>query len=130
MWSFMSKFFAVSDTSRSGRPATRTSRRLRLKPRLDLLEGRALLSTLTVTSVADSGAGSLRHMIDVAKPGDTIHFSGRLKGATIKLAGSELVVNKSLDIEGPGSDSLTISAGGKSRVFEVDGKGTNVTLGG
>ncbi len=49
---------------RSG-SAVRGPRR-RCQPRLDAIESRLLLSTFTVTSVADSGAGSLRQAINAA----------------------------------------------------------------
>jgi hypothetical protein len=42
---------------------------------LEGLENRWLLSTLTVTSVADSGHGSLRADISAAHSGDTINFA-------------------------------------------------------
>src|SRR5438105_4928667 len=66
-----------------------TSRRQRagLAARLELLEGRLLLSTLTVTSLQDSGAGSLRAEIDAAQSGDTIVFDATLFSSTA-LSGS------------------------------------------
>ena len=100
------------------------------KPQVDLLEGRALLSTLTVTSASDNGPGSLRQAIVAASSGDKIVFARALYGSTIKLTSSELLINKSLDIEGPGSESLTISAGGKNRVVEMIGASTDVKMAG
>jgi hypothetical protein len=64
----------------------------------------------------------------VAKSGDTIVFAPQLAGSTIKLAGTELLISKSLNIQGPGADLLAISAGGKSRVLEVAGVDTAVTI--
>src|SRR5262249_21154357 len=43
-------------------------------PRLELLEDRTVLSTLTVTNPADSGDGSLRAVIATAQSGDQIVF--------------------------------------------------------
>jgi hypothetical protein len=42
------------------------------RPALESLEGRELLSTLTVTSTAGHGAGTLRQAIALANSGDTI----------------------------------------------------------
>src|SRR5438093_7100402 len=76
-------------------------------------------STLTVTNAQDKGAGSLRDTITNAKSGDTIVFSPALNGQTITLTSGELVINKSLDVEGPGADELTISGNDTSRVFTL-----------
>jgi len=61
-------------------------------------------ATITVTSAADSGAGSLRDAITNAASGDTIIFGGDY---TIYLA-STLTINKSLTIDGTGH-SIVIS---------------------
>src|SRR5205809_5960948 len=53
-----------------------------LASRVESLEGRLLLSTLTVTSLQDSGAGSLRAEIAAAQSGDTIVFSATLSSST------------------------------------------------
>jgi hypothetical protein len=76
-------------------------------------------STLTVTSIADSGAGSLRADIAAANNGDTINFASSLKGQTITVTSGELLINKGLTIQGPGAAQLTISGGNVSRVFDV-----------
>src|SRR5262245_47861435 len=89
------------------------------KPRLETLEGRLVPATLTVTSDADSGAGSLRAAIAAASSGDVIKFAHSLDHGTITLTSGELALNKSLDIEGPGAGKLTISSGSASRVFHV-----------
>jgi len=77
-------------------------------------------STLTVTSAADSGAGSLRADIAAAQPGDTIAFAPNLAGQTITLTSGELNITKGLTIQGPGANQLTISGNGTSREFEVN----------
>src|SRR5689334_6218728 len=51
-------------------------------------------ATLTVTSTADSGAGSLRQTILDAASGDTITFS-LPANSTITLTSAELAINKS-----------------------------------
>ena len=91
---------------------------------MEALEGRALLSTLTVQNAADSGQGSLRATIAAAAAGDLIVFAHRLDGQTIKLTGGELMVNRSINIEGPGAQNLSISGGGNSRVIDVSGGAT------
>ncbi len=58
-------------------------------------------ATLTVTSTADSGVGSLRQALAVANDGDTIQFAPALNGQTITLTSSELLIDKSLTIRGP-----------------------------
>src|SRR5262245_18676850 len=75
-------------------------RRNSFTPRLELLEGRSLPSTLTVLNNFDSGPASLRAQIAAAGNGDTIVFAPSLTGQTIILTSGELAINKSLDIEG------------------------------
>jgi hypothetical protein len=60
---------------------------------------------ITVTSTADSGAGSLRQALADANDGDTIGFSVT---GTIALSSDQLVVNKSVTISGPGANVLTV----------------------
>jgi len=73
-------------------------------------------STLTVTTTADDGPGSLRQALAEAAPGDTIVLQTT---GTITLTGGALAITKDLAIAGPGASMLTIDAGGASRVFEV-----------
>jgi hypothetical protein len=72
-------------------------------------------ATLTVTTAADSGPGSLRQTIADAAPGDTIDF-----GVTgvITLA-AQLGIDKDLTITGPGAADLAISGNGKVRVMRI-----------
>jgi predicted outer membrane repeat protein len=92
----------------------------RLRPRLEALEDRWLPSTLTVTSPLDDGSsGTLRATIAAAASGDTIVFANSLNGQTITLNGSELLLNKNLNIQGLGATQLAISGNHLSRVFEV-----------
>jgi predicted outer membrane repeat protein len=90
---------------------------------------------LTVTSPADSGPGTLRAAIlaaDAATPSEkvTIGFASSLAGQTITLTGGELDITTSMAINGPGASQLTISGDHLSRVFEIDGAATKVTLSG
>src|SRR5262249_10201271 len=116
-------------------PATRSPHRarsapkLRFLPRLDPMEDRTLLSTLTVMNNHDSGPGSLRAAIAAAASGDTIKFASSLKGQIIALTTGELDITTSLDIDGPGADRLTVSGGGASPVFET-AAGLDVTISG
>jgi hypothetical protein len=89
------------------------------RPQLETLERRDLPSTLTVTSAADSGPGSLRADIAAAQPNDTIVFAPSLNGQTIKLTSGELSIAKGLTIQGPGANQLTIN-GNNWRAFEVN----------
>jgi hypothetical protein len=93
---------------------------------MERLEPRVLLATYTVTSVADSGPGSLRDAIQQANshPGaDAIDFAAGLSG-TITLGGTQLEISDDLTIAGPGASALTVSGNHASRVFLVD---ANVT---
>jgi hypothetical protein len=112
-------------------PQVRSQRRSaprRFRPQLDALEDRCVPSTLTVTNNLDGSVGSLRYEIGAAQSGDTIVFAKSVSG-TISLGGSELLIDKNLDIEGPGANHLAISGGRLSRVFEV-AAGVQVTLSG
>jgi Chlamydia polymorphic membrane protein (Chlamydia_PMP) repeat len=73
-------------------------------------------ATITVTNTNDDGAGSLRQAIANANNGDTIHFG---VAGTIILTTGELLVDKSITINGPGSDNLTVDGNLASRVFHV-----------
>src|SRR4030095_6470157 len=62
-------------------------------------------STLTVTNNQDAGPGSLRNAIASAASGDTILL--QVTGA-IELVTTTLVINKDLNIVGPGANNLTL----------------------
>src|ERR1700759_3548709 len=62
----------------------------------------------TVTTTADSGAGSLRDAINASVAGDTINFAPSLNGQTITLTGGALTIDHTLTISGPGAGNLTI----------------------
>jgi hypothetical protein len=81
----------------------------------------------TVTSLADSGPGSLRAVIAAAVGGDEIVFAVPLPG-TIELL-SEIPVNTELIITGPGAEFLTLDGGGSTRIFNVGGV-TTLTISG
>ncbi len=111
----------------SARRPGQSPRRVRTLLRLEALEDRLTPSTLTVLNNADGGSGSLRAAIAAAHSGDTIVFAHSVHDIT--LTSGELVVNKNLDIEGPGASQLTISGNHASRVFDINNSAT-VTLAG
>ena len=116
----------------SSKPARgrKGSRFARCRPRLEVLEDRTLLSTLTVTSFLDDGSsGTLRSNIAAASSGDTIQFAPELEGHTITLKSGELMIAKNLDVEGPGPHKLAISGDNASRIFDIGGSAT-VTIAG
>lgn len=120
--------FRPSGTSARGTPRRPKATRLHL----EALDDRTVPSTLTVTNNLDTGAlgdGSLRGEIAAAQSGDTINFAPGLRGQTITLTGGELAITKSLDIEGPGANRLTVSGNHASRVFDISG-GVTVTIAG
>jgi CSLREA domain-containing protein len=99
----------------------------RRQPLLEALEGRELLSVLTVSNTNDSGAGSLRAAVTQASSdggGDTIVFSSLFKTPqTITLTSGQLELTGTVaptSITGPGANLLSVSGGGSSRVFQVD----------
>jgi hypothetical protein len=83
-------------------------------------------ATISVTNTNDSGAGSLRQAIGDANDGDTVDFGVT---GTITLTTGELIVGKSVTINGPGSDNLAVDGNHASRVFHVRG-GVTATISG
>jgi hypothetical protein len=84
--------------------------------------------TPVVTNNADTGPGSLRQGIADSCDGGTITFSSVFNNAqTITLA-SQLLIDKSLTITGPGADLLTISGNNAVRVLSIATGNLNVTL--
>jgi predicted outer membrane repeat protein len=93
----------------------------------EVLEMRAMLSTVLVTSALDvvnpnDNVTTLREAIMVAASGDTVSFSPSLtrNGAvSIRLRGKELTVDGDLKINGPGADLVTVDANDASRAFDI-----------
>ena len=74
--------------------------------------------TLTVTSTAGDGSvGTLRSVLAGAADGDTIDFS--VTGTITLSATGQLVVDKSVEITGPGANILAIDGNATSRVFYI-----------
>ncbi|MFN7929188.1 MAG: choice-of-anchor Q domain-containing protein [Blastocatellia bacterium] len=75
-------------------------------------------NSTVVTNTNDSGAGSLRQILNDACPGSTITFASNVTGV-ITLTSGELVIGKNLTIQGPGEQVLSISGNLSSRVFRI-----------
>lgn len=73
-------------------------------------------NTITVTSTADSGAGTLRAALASAANGDTINLA--VTGA-ITLTNGELLVTKNVTIAGPGPTRLSVNGNLACRVFHI-----------
>src|SRR5437667_5664826 len=82
--------------------------------------------TITVTSTADSGAGTLRAALASATNRDTIDASG--VAGTILLTSGDLLVPNSVTILGSGPANLTVNGNAASRAFNISG--TVVTIAG
>ena len=87
----------------------------------------AQASIITVTNTNDNGPGSLRQALAIANDGDTIDATG-ISGA-ITLISGELLVNKSVTINGAGADVLAVDGNAAGRVFFIT-LGETVTLSG
>jgi hypothetical protein len=72
----------------------------------------------SVTSLGDSGAGTLRQVIGDANAGDTINFA---VSGTITLASGSLWIDKDMTIGAPGASNLTISGNDSSNIFLTSG---------
>ena len=118
-------------------PAAKTHRRVlsrrparKCRLGLEILEDR--MTPATVTNLLDSGDGSLRDAIANTAAGGIVDFDASLTGM-ITLTSGQLVINKSLTVQGPGADRIAISGNDVSRIFEItDGTGTviNVSISG
>lgn len=82
-------------------------------------------TTITVTNTNESGPGSLRQALAIANDGDTIDVTG-ISGA-ISLTSGELLVSKSVTINGAGADVLAVDGNAASRVFFIN-SGETVTI--
>ncbi|MEM9007753.1 MAG: LamG-like jellyroll fold domain-containing protein [Cyanobacteria bacterium P01_F01_bin.86] len=85
------------------------------------------MATITVTNTKDSGTGSLRDAIALAEDGDTISFAPDLAGQTIRL-NEQLVVDKSLTIDGDAAPGLTLSGENKTRILHISYDYSDVVL--
>src|SRR4051794_34040420 len=76
-------------------------------------------STLTVTTLSDSGAGSLPQAISDAASGDTIILSSSLGNGTITL-NSTLNIPKNLTISGQGGNRVTVTGNDTFTIFKTN----------
>jgi hypothetical protein len=81
-------------------------------------------ATLYVTTTNDSGAGSLRQIVNNAAAGDVIQFSTQ---GMIALTTGEIYIKKNLILNGQGASKLLINGSRKSRIFNIAAN-TTVTL--
>ena len=85
------------------------------------------MAIITVSSTANSGKGTLREAILKANSGDTIRFNSALANKTIRLK-EQLIVDKSLTIDGADAANLTISGQNKTRILRVSYDYSDVVL--
>ncbi|BCM88462.1 hypothetical protein IAD21_00295 [Abditibacteriota bacterium] len=81
----------------------------------------ARAATLTVSTLADSGSGSLRATMQAANAqpdADTIVFARGLSGQITFWLG-ELPVNSNVQISGPGADKLSLRSTGNTRLLNI-----------
>jgi len=82
-------------------------------------------TTIIVSNTNDSGPGSLRQALSIANDGDVIDATG-ISGVIILTSG-ELLVSRSVTINGAGADLLAVDGNASSRVFQVT-PGRTVTI--
>jgi hypothetical protein len=123
--------------SSPGPEATRRSRPRRGRAwGVELLEGRIVLSTITVMNTNDSGPGSFRAAItqaDMDTTQDTIGFAPAVTG-TITLLSALPDLTGNTILSGPGASAMTVARSTASGtpgfgIFSVD-KGAQVTISG
>src|SRR5262245_15095336 len=104
-----------------------------VRPRLEVLGDRSLLSVCLVDRLTDVGegkdlVGDLRYCLTQAQDGDRIRFGVT---GTINLTRALPDLTRSISIDGPGANLLTVrrDTGGSYRIFTVAG-GTQVAISG
>ncbi len=103
---------------------------------VEALEGRVVLTTITVMSLADSGPDTLRAAItqaDLDTSPDTIAFAPSVTG-TITLLSALPDLSADITIDGPGASLLTVARSAASgtpdfRILDVP-VGANATISG
>jgi CSLREA domain-containing protein len=91
-----------------------------------LVAGHLFATTRTVTSLGDSGAGTLRDAVQASDNGDAINFSVT---GVISLTSGQLLITKSITITGPGENLLEVTRGSANdaRIFELDSGNVNIS---
>ena len=87
------------------------------------------IAALIVTSLDDSGPGSLRSAIAGATAGETINFSVT---GTLTLSSGQLLIDKPLRITGPGSSQLLVQRSSdpgtpEFRIFRITSAGVSIS---
>ncbi len=79
-------------------------------------------STAVVTSVADSGPGTLRDAVSNSMNAAIITFAPGLSGQTIVLTNGQIELSNSITINAAAlANGMRIDGNGQSRIFQVDG---------
>jgi hypothetical protein len=89
---------------------------------------RILFDPSYVNTLNEAGPGSLRYAVDASPAGSTIRFDVSLRG-TIKLTSGDLIIERNLNIHGPGAGILSISGGKSGHIVRVI-RGVSVTISG
>jgi hypothetical protein len=105
----------------------RRQNRSRYKPRIEGLEGRALLTVLIVMNNDDDGPGSLRAEVATAAAGDVITFAPQLDGQTITLTTGAIIPQNDITIEGPAPELLAISGNDSSGILQLMGTSLSIS---
>ncbi len=79
-----------------------------------------------VTSLADTGLGTLPYALQHANDGATITFAPNLTGETITLTHTDLDINKSITLRGPAA-GIRLTSGSTGHHIQID-PGRNVTI--
>jgi beta-glucanase (GH16 family) len=74
---------------------------------------------LVVTNLDDSGPGSLREALSLIADGGMITFDAGLAGGTLALTSGQLTIDSSVTVDASAAAPVTISAGGASRILQV-----------
>ncbi len=82
------------------------------------------ISPLTVTTGADSGAGSLRATVAAVKPGDVVVFDAAV---IIVQLSEELNLIRALTLSGPGAAALTIDGGSAGQAISMSADGVAIS---
>lgn len=76
--------------------------------------------TITVSSTADSGPGSLRRALGSVCLGGTVALDPSLAGQTISLTSGPLTLDKNVSIDGSAAPGAAVNGGGTDRVLIVN----------
>jgi beta-glucanase (GH16 family) len=109
--------FALPDGNASGELKVDLVRRIPFPPPTELV----------VANLDDSGPGSLREALGLIADGGTIMFDPTLADRTLTLTSGQLTVDRSVTVDASAAAPVTISAGGTSRVLQVQA-GAVVTM--